>query len=193
MCGFLVTYRHNENTFNKAIDKLKHRGPDNTGIISSNNILFGHTRLSIRDLESRSNQPFIKNGNILVYNGEIYNTKYLSKEFLNGVNLSTNSDTEILSCLLEKYGSKILNKIDGMFSFVYFNNVNSSLLVARDPIGIKPLYFMNDNGSLILSSEIKPIKSFKKLTPCRRSLIIGVSFLLHVEEAYTNYLVWALF
>ena len=94
--------------------------------------------------------------NIIIYNGEIYNFKNL-KKYLNNVKFESNSDTEVLLYLYEKMGTKIFEKIEGMFSFLIYNFETKKIIVARDQFGIKPLYFFENNKCLIFSSEIKPI------------------------------------
>ena len=97
--------------------------------------------------------------NIIVFNGEIYNAKYL-KNFINQKNLKGTSDTEILLNLYEKIGPSVLEKIEGMFSFFVYTISKKNCFVARDRFGIKPLYFFRHKNYILFSSEIKPILSY---------------------------------
>lgn len=157
MCGILA-YCGNKVTkekFKSSLDLMEHRGPNHTGMISSENVMLGHKRLSIIDLKSASNQPFKMNEYSLVYNGEIYNYIELKKE--HKLNTQTDSDTEVLLQMYMKYGSDCLKYLNGMFSFIIYNNITKSIFVARDRLGIKPLYMYEKNNEVIFSSEIASI------------------------------------
>lgn len=148
-----------------ALKSIRHRGPDawaESQFIDNNYILkLGHTRLSIIDLEERSNQPFeSKCGNYtIVFNGEIYNYKELKKDLLSDCEFISSSDTEVLLNLFIKYGPKILNNLDGMFSFCIFNKTTHEIFCARDQLGIKPFYFKVKKDVLYFASEIKAIEA----------------------------------
>jgi asparagine synthase (glutamine-hydrolysing) len=155
----------------QCISKLKHRGPDGTGYYQYNNIYLGHTRLSIIDPKS-GNQPIISNdGNLsLCVNGEIFNYKELRKEY-NAYPYNTNSDCESILGLysivqestdftLHKNIKLLLEKLDGQFSFILFDKVNNTILVARDPFGITQLYYgLDSDGNIHFSSEMKALES----------------------------------
>jgi asparagine synthase (glutamine-hydrolysing) len=159
MCGILFSNRQKENKekFKAALDLLDHRGPDNQSMIVEDMNYFGHTRLSIQDIYSRSNQPFYsKSGKlILIYNGEIYNSDELIKK--HNLVLRTKSDTEVVIELYEKMGPKFLLEIEGMFAIIIYNIESNRLFYARDRLGIKPLYIYRDKLGVILSSEISSI------------------------------------
>ncbi len=145
---------------NKMNDALKHRGPDAEGYtVLCDKYAFGHRRLSIIDVDNRSNQPMVSlKGNVLVYNGEIYNYKEI-KETLN-YSFITDSDTEVILGSLEEQGIEwFLSKCNGMFALAYFDKETESLYLVRDRMGIKPLYYYNDGINFIFSSEIKGILS----------------------------------
>lgn len=157
MCGILF-YQGNkikQQEFTKALHLMDHRGPDFQATKQVNNVLLGHTRLSILDLDARSNQPFQIGDYIIIFNGEIYNYIELAKE--EGFELATTSDTEVLLRLYMKYGEKCLDKLNGMFAFVIYNTVTKTHFIARDRLGIKPLYIYEKNDELLVSSEIAPI------------------------------------
>ena len=162
MCGILFTNDPGieRDSFLKALDKIIHRGPDAPGgYESSGNNQLGHNRLKIIDIDDRSNQPFTSfNGNYdIIFNGEIYNFKELAKEY--NLKLRTKSDTEILLELYIQFGPPILNELNGMFALVILNKKTSELFIARDRLGIKPLYYTKHKGFITFSSEIAPLIS----------------------------------
>lgn len=152
MCG-IFGYKNFELNTEKIKSELFHRGPDAFRIKKESNWTFCHSRLSIIDLSDNASQPMESNGNILLFNGEIYNFKELKKEYLNDICFNTLSDSEVLLHLLEKYGLKILNKLNGMFAFAYYEKKTGSLFLARDRFGVKPLYYYKDNSSFAFCSE----------------------------------------
>ena len=166
MCGILAALSTDQiwdkDQFKKARDTLYHRGPDDAGaeFLKDGFVALGHRRLSILDLSSSGRQPMQVDQLWIVFNGEIYNYKELrlileSKGFC----FKSDCDTEVLLHGYKYWGKNLCDKLSGMFSFVIWNNQDSSLFCARDPIGQKPLYYANFNNSLILASEIKAIKA----------------------------------
>jgi len=152
----------------KAMNQiLSYRGPDDQGIYMDSDITLGHNRLSIIDVSKAGHQPMSnKNGTIwIVFNGEIYNFKeirgVLEKK---GYNFVSNTDTEVILYAYEEYGVKCLELFNGMFAFAIWNTEQKDLFLARDRIGIKPLYYFVSGQDLIFSSEIKAIiqHEFKK-------------------------------
>lgn len=155
MCGILGVFgkfKNTESQFEQMLQRLEHRGPDNSGTITKEGVFLGHQRLSIVDVE-RGYQPFESNGgNIhLVCNGEIYNYQNLKRQ-LDYV-FSSESDNEVIIPLYKQNGLDFINDLDGMFSFIISDK--NRFFVARDPIGIKPLYWGFDNENMYFSSEIK--------------------------------------
>jgi len=149
-----------EKRISKMNDSIKHRGPDACGYkIVNGNLAFGHRRLSIIDLDTRANQPMVSNcGNILVYNGEIYNYKEIKSKITN-YEFKTQSDTEVILAGIEVYGIEwLLHEANGMFAFAYYDVNKEKIIIARDRLGIKPCYYYND-GVFVFSSEIKGILS----------------------------------
>lgn len=134
---------------------LDHRGPDFCGTRQVGNLFLGHTRLSILDLTPAGNQPFTDGEALLVFNGEIYNWRELRERHLAGVALHSASDTEVLFLLLRRMGPACLPLLNGMFAFAFHDPATGSLLLARDTVGIKPLYFVADDTHFEFSSEIK--------------------------------------
>jgi asparagine synthase (glutamine-hydrolysing) len=158
MCGILFTNieRINKIKFVKSLKLLTHRGPDNTSYKFFNNkYKLGHTRLSILDLDKRSNQPFTIGNLTLIFNGEIYNYIELIKS--HNLSTTTKSDTEVILLMYIKYKENCLKFFNGMFSFIIYNSSNNKIFAARDRLGIKPLYYFKNENKYIFSSEIKPI------------------------------------
>lgn len=143
----------------KMNDAIEHRGPDFGGVyeIVAHKGGIGHRRLSIIDLNARSNQPMVseKSGCVLAFNGEIYNYKSLRKKI--NYNFKTESDTEVLLAGLQEEGIAFVNKCNGMFAFVFWDNKKKELILCRDRLGIKPLFYYYDEEKVVFSSEIKGI------------------------------------
>lgn len=151
----------------KMLQTIAHRGPDQTGTYIDKNVGLGIQRLSIIDLKS-GNQPIHNEDETvtIVFNGEIYNFLHL-KELLEikGHKFKTRSDTEVLVHLYEEYGNEMSKFLRGMFAFAIWDKKKNLLLVSRDQVGIKPLYFFREKSILHFASEIKAIltsNSFKK-------------------------------
>jgi asparagine synthase (glutamine-hydrolysing) len=159
MCG-IVGSNFKSDSFYNSIKLLNHRGPDNLGYMQYNNNQFGHTRLSIIDLDDEANQPMEYDDIIITFNGEIYNYKELISS--NNLKCKTKSDTEVLIRLYQKYDTEFLNMIEGMFSFCIFDKKKNRFFCARDRFGKKPLYYYYKDGRFIYASEIKAILNILK-------------------------------
>ncbi len=160
MCGILagINTSYSFDEFEKNLHQMDHRGPDyQKGCAFDNRVFLGHNRLSILDLNERSHQPFSSENYHMVFNGEIYNYKELIKE--HNLNVSTTSDTEVVLEMYKKYGHKCLPYFNGMFAMVIYNSLTKDTFVARDRLGIKPIYFYNSSDEWIFSSEVAPIQS----------------------------------
>ncbi len=152
MCGFTIT--NHEIDIKKNMMLLKHRGPDDIGFITSKNLKIIFNRLSILDVNKRSNQPMKYKNYIIVFNGEIYNYLELKKKLeKKGVKFKTTSDTEVLIKLFYFYGIDCLKFLEGMYSFCIYNQLNEELIIVRDPFGIKPLFYKISNKNFFISSE----------------------------------------
>ncbi len=173
MCGIAGIYNYKQGSVSfaeirKMTDAIKHRGPDDEGTWVRNNIGLGHRRLSIIDLNERSKQPISNEDKSvwLVCNGEIYNFKELRKELeKKGHKFSSQNDNEVIIHLYEEYGIEFIKKMNGMFAIAIWDDKKQRLVIARDRLGIKPLYYYIDNQEVIFSSEIKGILAhplFKK-------------------------------
>jgi len=143
-----------------ALNLLDHRGPDNTGTWSGKSVFFGHKRLSIIELSDSGNQPFSDPSNLhhIVFNGEIYNYIELRLELKkHGWSFLTNSDTEVVLAALVIWGENALIKFDGMFSGAYYDMPSKRLILFRDYLGQKPLYWSIKSNKLLFSSELRSI------------------------------------
>ena len=138
-------------------DILVHRGPDDEGIYIDEKVGLGHRRLSIIDLAG-SKQPLTNEDGTLwiVYNGEIYNYQELRKTLVNaGHQFRTKGDTEVIVHLYEEYGLKFIERLRGMFAFALWDKKQQKLILVRDRLGIKPLYYYSNNCGFYFASEIK--------------------------------------
>jgi asparagine synthase (glutamine-hydrolysing) len=138
---------------------MVHRGPDDEGIYLGDGVAIGMRRLSIIDL-SNGHQPVSnEDGSVwIVFNGEIYNYQELRRDLITrGHSFRTNSDTETIVHLYEEYGAGCVDYLRGMFGFAIWNTRTREMLLARDRLGIKPLYYAERNGELLFASELKPI------------------------------------
>ena len=151
----------------KAVDSLSHRGPDDSGMELLDNVILGHRRLSIIDLNTKAaKQPVVSSNSLLAYNGMIYNFREL-KNMLSANNIfKGNSDTEVLAKCLDQWGiKKTLQNIDGMFAFAWFCRKKREIYLVRDRMGEKPLYWAKMNNMIYFSSEMKSffeVKEFSK-------------------------------
>lgn len=167
MCGitgfvnFKENIKENIGTLKAMTDTLIHRGPNAEGTYISNNIMFGHRRLIIVDPEG-GKQPMKKvvNGKeyVLVYNGELYNTEDLRKELINdGYIFEGYSDTEVLLTSYIRWGLDCIKKFNGIFAFAIYDENEKRVVLARDVMGVKPLFYTMKNGTFIFGSEIKAL------------------------------------
>lgn len=161
MCGITGWMNKNENLRNKKriIKKmtktLKYRGPDSTGYFISDDVLLGHKRLAIIDPE-KGKQPMKYDNYVIVYNGEIYNTDSIRKKLIKkGYSFNTTSDTEVILKGYACYKGKIVEKLEGIFAFAIYDG--KDLFLARDRLGVKPLFYTQIDGNFLFASEIKAL------------------------------------
>lgn len=162
MCGILgqVTNNLDKIHFENSLKKIGYRGPDYSGFYQYKNVLLGHNRLAILDLDARSNQPFDYEGKYtIVFNGEIYNFKEIKKELLSdGYKFRTESDTEVVLASYDKWGYDSFHRFHGMFAFAILDQTNETIVLGRDRFGEKPLFFSEGNGrEFVFGSELKAI------------------------------------
>jgi asparagine synthase (glutamine-hydrolysing) len=165
MCGIAGIFEYQEirtvdaGTLRRMTDAVRHRGPDDLGEFIDDGLALGMRRLSIIDLEGGKQPIANESGEIvLVFNGEIYNYRELREQLLSsGHVLKTMSDTEVIVHLYEEKGEDCVLALRGMFGFALWDAAERKLVLARDRLGIKPLYYADVNGTLVFGSEIKSI------------------------------------
>jgi asparagine synthase (glutamine-hydrolysing) len=157
MCGIAGVFQEPASqTVEKMIGNISHRGPDGRGVVDVTNGTLGHTRLAILDVEG-GHQPMDYQDTSIAFNGEIYNYKDLKRAYLPEMRVKTHSDTEVLIHLYRKMGPEFVNLLNGMFAFAI--QQNGEMFMARDPLGIKPLYYGRspDGNRFFFASEIKAL------------------------------------
>jgi asparagine synthase (glutamine-hydrolysing) len=163
MCGItgIITKTEiSDSEIEMMTEIIRHRGPDALGYFKSGKVAFGHRRLSIIDLDARSNQPFFSKDRryIMVYNGEIFNFKKVADELTKqGIALRTTSDTEVVIEAFALWGPGFIQRLNGMFAFVIYDTLEEKLFLYRDRVGKKPLYYYLKNGLFLFASEMKAI------------------------------------
>tara|TARA_Y100001958_G_C21243867_1_gene572853 strand:+ start:2511 stop:4343 length:1833 start_codon:yes stop_codon:yes gene_type:complete len=163
MCGIagIVSKKQtNVNSYLKSmVSSMTHRGPDADGFQIKGSLGFGHRRLSIIDLNDRSNQPFFSNDKrySIVFNGEIYNYLDLKEEIGGKYKFKTNSDTEVLLAAYIIYGKSFIDRTNGCFSFAIYDSQQNIIFFARDRLGIKPFYFYFDKDFFLFASELRAV------------------------------------
>jgi len=165
MCGIagIINYKHSEDKrklLKKMIGLIQHRGPDASGIYINGPVGLGHARLSIIDLSSTGNQPIHNEDKTIwiVFNGEIFNYPELRKELIEkGHKFYTKTDTEVLIHLYEEFGTEMFPTLNGQFAFAIWDQRDHSLLLGRDRVGIRPLFYHYSNNRFSFASEIKAL------------------------------------
>lgn len=184
MCGIYgATIKYTETQIKEKLKRTEFRGPDKMGWQlyprGNENIIFGHNRLAIVDLDSRSDQPFTYDDQInIVFNGEVYNFKTLKATLLKkGYKFRTTSDTEVICAAYLEYGEKCVDHFNGMFAFVIYDKGKQKLFGARDRLGKKPFYYYHLGKDFEFSSQISSIQLYNK------NLSIS-------EKSITYYMAW---
>jgi asparagine synthase (glutamine-hydrolysing) len=164
VCGVAGAYQQADGKVIVAAmnDRLAHRGPDAQGLLEivdpTTSVVLAHRRLSIIDPVTASDQPLVKDGLTLSYNGEVYNYRELRAELsATGVRFTTNSDTEVVLEAWRAWGVASLRRFRGMFAFAVHDALTGHLTLARDPFGIKPLFVMRRGDGVVFASELKAI------------------------------------
>jgi asparagine synthase (glutamine-hydrolysing) len=162
MCGIAGGFRHNisEEQSIQVIRRLNHRGPDDNGVWQRENLWLAATRLAVQDLSPAGGQP-MRTGDknyYIVYNGELYNAPALREKLASGgTTFYTSCDTEIVLNAFIAWGPDCLQELEGDFALAIWNESKAELFIARDPMGVKPLYIYNDGNKLVFASEIKAL------------------------------------
>jgi asparagine synthase (glutamine-hydrolysing) len=166
MCGIAGCYQQadGQKLTDIMTERIAHRGPDASGAWSHEDdrvsVQLGHRRLSIIDLSAAADQPLSKGGLTIVYNGELYNYRELRKELAShGVSFVTSSDTEVVLEAWRYWGPASLPRFRGMFAFALADETTGELFLARDPLGIKPLFYLRRGEGALFASELKALVS----------------------------------
>ncbi|MFW5473894.1 asparagine synthase (glutamine-hydrolyzing) [Knoellia sp. CPCC 206450] len=164
MCGVAGAYQQpdGKELVSAMVDRISHRGPDAGAVVElvrpDTAVVLGHRRLSIIDLSSAGDQPFAKSGLVLTYNGELFNYRELRSELQNlGTRFATESDTEVVLEAWRAWGPGALSRFRGMYAFAILDESTGRLTLARDPLGIKPLYVLRRGEGILFASELKAI------------------------------------
>lgn len=166
MCGIVgLIDRKNpvdERVVERMTDRLHHRGPDDSGVFANASIGLGHRRLSILDLSTAGSQPMAtpSGRHVVVFNGEVYNFRELRAELeKEGIRFHSQTDTEVVLHALVTWGASAIERLNGMFALAFFDKESRDLLVARDRLGIKPLYYCDVGGTFLFASEMRALLS----------------------------------
>ncbi len=160
MCGICGLNFNDEPLVRAMAETLAHRGPDQDGFYHCQQVSLGHRRLSIIDLSENGRQPMFNEDRsvVLVFNGEIYNFQELREELQGrGHQFSSLADSEVIIHAYEEWGIRSIERLRGMFAYALYDHNKDRLLLVRDRIGIKPLYYHHQNGRFLFASEIKAI------------------------------------
>lgn len=196
MCGINGIFsknKLNENSIHlieKMNELIIHRGPDDYGIYNSSHLVMGMRRLSIIDIFQGHQPMFNKSRSItIVFNGEIYNFKKIKSDLIqNGIQFETNSDTEVILKLYELYNEDFINYLEGMFAFSIYDIPKNKLLIGRDRLGEKPLYYTLQNDKFIWASELKSIVAIEPNLKILNKDALGTYFrLTYIPAPLTIY------
>jgi asparagine synthase (glutamine-hydrolysing) len=157
MCGIIGTAGSINLQYQLLLKSICHRGPDSEGSHIEKDVFLGHTRLAIQDLSENGKQPMCSPDGryVIIFNGEIYNHQDLRDKLQHKYDFTSTSDTQTLLFGYIEYGPAVLNMLNGIFALAIYDNVKPNLFIARDQLGVKPLYYYFKNGTLIFGSEIK--------------------------------------
>jgi asparagine synthase (glutamine-hydrolysing) len=189
MCGIagIVSFTRNIDlpvTIRRMTDAMSHRGPDADGFYTNDTIALGHRRLSIIDLSTAANQPIADHTGRyqIIFNGEIYNFQEV-KKMLTDYPFSTNSDTEVLLAAYSKWGVDCLPYLKGMFAFVILDTVEQMMFIARDRMGVKPVYYYVNDNVFLFASEIRGVLASGQI-PAKANTIAIREFLSYQSVGF---------
>jgi asparagine synthase (glutamine-hydrolysing) len=157
MCSIAGYISGNKSEVKRMLDSMVHRAPDDIGMFQDSNLSMGMGRLKIIDLKSENLCPMETDEFVLCYNGEIYNFLELRNTLKKKYNFKTLSDTEVLLYSWKEWGTKVFDKLNGMFAFAIYDKKKQKIYLARDIPGEKPLYYYNDEKKFIFASEAKAL------------------------------------
>jgi asparagine synthase (glutamine-hydrolysing) len=190
VCGIIGIWSKNQNIvprdkIEKMLKLIKHRGPDASGVWINSCLGFGHDRLKIIDLSDKANQPYTDGNDALTFNGEIYNYISLRKELSSKYNFKTSSDTEVLFHALQEWGENALHKLNGQYAFAFFSQSSNTLFLARDHVGICPLYIYENENEFYFSSEIKPLLTIKRFSLNKEGIVDYFTYRYNIQNGRT--------
>ncbi len=199
MCGIVgfvdFCKRSSQRTLKNMTDVLEHRGPDDQGYFFIEEdycqVGMGHRRLAVLDLSPNGHQPMEYDGLEIVYNGEVYNFKEIRLELLQaGYSFFSDSDTEVVLKAFHKWGIDCVERFNGMFSFAIYNSKGKKLIIVRDRLGIKPLYYSINKNSFLFSSELKSFFKFpdfeKKISKSSLNLFLFHGYITAPHSIFEN-------
>ena len=184
MCGiaggtkFYSDVSLNNDIMTKMLARIRHRGPDEWGIYNNKNVSLGNVRLSIIDIITGQQPLSNSNSNIWIsYNGEVYNYIELKQELkAKGYTFKTKSDTEVIVLMYEEYGIDFINRLNGQFAISIWDKRSEELILIRDRLGIRPLFYTKKNKNLFFASEIKSLFEIPNVNPKFNSHSLFQSF-----------------
>lgn len=193
MCGIVGIFGPiaPEVNLGRSVELLIDRGPDSHAVVQPSNFLnLGAARLAMTDPLPRSNQPFEKNHNWIVFNGEIYNHNELRKWLRDshGINFVTNSDTEVLIEILSIYGSEGIQYLNGMFAFAYYDSETQKLILGRDRLGKKPLYYSIKDENFYWASTIPALRQISSSHRINESAVLSYLAFGYTVDPATIYM-----
>jgi len=190
MCGIVgfVNFQNEneggENNIPALVHQLRHRGPDDKGFYSDNHVSFGHSRLSIIDLQGGQQPIFNEDKSVcVILNGEIYNYKELKNDLKNKHSFSTQTDTEVIVHLWEEYAENCVDYLRGMFAFALYDIKRKKVFLARDRFGQKPLVYAETKDGFYFSSEIYPLTTVSAVNTELNYQALNDFFSLHYIAA----------
>lgn len=188
MCGITGYYSPNK-LFSEAelhvmTNSLEHRGPDAIGYYMDAFIGFGHRRLSILDLSDAANQPMFSHCGryVMIYNGEVYNYREIATELKSNkpqIHFKTTSDTEVILEAFAHWGENFVQKLNGMYAIAIYDIQEKELLMYRDRIGVKPIYYYWDGANFVFASELKALKKLKSKIDLKIN-VVAINEFLHL-------------
>lgn len=193
MCGVSVCIHNTSSSATESMQIVsrmnalsEHRGPDGEGFLQKDNVTMGHRRLAIIDLSKNGNQPMsFRDRYHIVFNGEIYNYIELREELIRlGYQFKTLTDTEVILVGYSHFGKNIFSKLNGMWSIIIYDQISKQLIVSRDRFGEKPLYYLNLNNRILISSEIKQLTPF--LDKVEPNMNVIFNYLYVRQEDYSD-------
>lgn len=191
MCGISGFSWKDEKLLKTMTDTLSHRGPDQYGYFVDSHVSLGHRRLSIIDLSEKGKQPMhTKDGELaIVFNGEIYNFQDLKKELEKEFSFTSSSDTEVILYAYKKWGIECFKRFNGMWAMCLYDKKSHKLILSRDRLGKKPLYYFWDNKNLIFGSELKALLAHdipKKINKEAMDFYLTIGYIPSPHSIYEN-------